>query len=769
MATSKTTFDSGQYYTLSQIFSEKHKIIIPDLQRDYCWGDNVWNEKGKKDKELVSGFVDNLLSIYSKKPNDELTLGLIYGYENPRFHIQLCDGQQRITTLFLLLGIINRKTGNNNFQKYLVSDFELITDDKEPFLQYAIRESTLYFLSDLVCDFFLKKEILIDDIIKQNWYFEEYDLDASIKSMLEAIRTIDNKLNEQGSLFDFIAFGNFIINKLQLLYYDMGNRTRGEKTFVIINTTGEPLTATENLKPILIGNIENETDRNKASDEWEKMEEWFWKKRKGAGNKTNEIADYGVREFFRWVTLLKIEVDSDKFKEKLKQLRESANFNFVIKELKPQEIPGYLLEVQKYFKIIQFLFNKDEGILSNSLNWLSPDEKDKHINPQIVWFRLLPVIEYLKRFGNENERNIVRVKTFFENLSRIDSVAQNVGDLLFEAIRIIKEMPSEDIASILQLEKVSTQILSEEEKTKLNLYINSPEKERIELEIYFWNEEKHPIWNGEIMPLLKWSFVDKEFDFKKFKNYCKVFYEVFKGNCDGSIDVIRRALITRGLRDYPRYFRGSTNRSFGWEYNDWKVLINDNSDKFKVFFDELSNTEDIKDILEDMCKNFPVEEKWSQFVHIPELLEYCTEKNIQWWGDSHGWVLIKGKTAKGEHANVNAYKLFIEYKKESKKFWNDSEWRIWFYSKENSCVVFDHNDKKIAIGVKYSGNDLFFFQLFRRETKEIIYQQQLKLFADKKSLNWNNKRYESEKKTKDEITNLLESILNDSEISQDVD
>ena len=95
------TFESGQPYTLSQLFSGKNKIIIPDLQRDYCWGDNVWNDKGEKSTELVSGFVDNLISIFKEKPRKKLTLGLIYGYENPRYHIQLCDGQQRITTLFL--------------------------------------------------------------------------------------------------------------------------------------------------------------------------------------------------------------------------------------------------------------------------------------------------------------------------------------------------------------------------------------------------------------------------------------------------------------------------------------------------------------------------------------------------------------------------------------------------------------------------------------------------------------------------------------------
>src|SRR6056297_95548 len=143
MKTNRIKLESGQTYTLSQLFSGDNKIIIPDLQRDYCWGDKAWNKDKDQYTELVSGFVNNLISIFKEKPKDSLTLGLIYGYEIPRYHIQLCDGQQRITTLFLLLGMINRKT-ENKFHNHLISEFELKQDDKEPYLQYAIRESTLY-------------------------------------------------------------------------------------------------------------------------------------------------------------------------------------------------------------------------------------------------------------------------------------------------------------------------------------------------------------------------------------------------------------------------------------------------------------------------------------------------------------------------------------------------------------------------------------------------------------------------------------------------
>lgn len=270
MNKSKLKFESGVEYTIKQLFNGDNKIVIPDLQRDYCWGDKAWNEKANNYTELVSGFLDSLLLAFNENRQDKLLLGLIYGYESPHYTIQLCDGQQRLTTLFLLMGMINRKTDKNQFQHILISKSELL-DDREPNLQYAIRESTLYFLSDLVCEFFLNNNVKIEQIKKESWYFKEYDLDASIQSVINAIKTIDNKLIN----IDINSFGEFVLNNLQMIYYDMGHRTRGEETFVVINTTGEPLTATENLKPILIGKIENEKVRGVFSKEWEEEKSGF--------------------------------------------------------------------------------------------------------------------------------------------------------------------------------------------------------------------------------------------------------------------------------------------------------------------------------------------------------------------------------------------------------------------------------------------------------------------------------------------------------------
>lgn len=403
MAFQNNTFQSGKEYTLAHLFSQNHKIIIPDLQRDYCWGDMAWDKDATTHTELVSGFLNNLLEIYQEFPNNDLTMGLIYGYESPKLHIQLCDGQQRITTLFLILGILNRKT-QNNFQHFLISDEEL-EDDNEPYLQYAIRESTLYFLSDLVCKYFLKSEneISFSEIKKSSWYFAEYNLDASIRSMMNAIQNIEKEFDKNPDV-DFIEFGNFILNNLQMLYYDMENRIRGEETFVVINTTGEPLSATENLKPILIGNIKDDEKRKIGSDEWEEREEWFWQNRR----QNEATADEGINQFFIWYWQIRLLQERTWKNKKPELLNPRELFTKKPKfDLENEENPELerwaesinTKTIHRYFTALtELIYKVREENISKILQSI------KKSSVTLDWFRdsdldiVLPLISYLEKY-----------------------------------------------------------------------------------------------------------------------------------------------------------------------------------------------------------------------------------------------------------------------------------------------------------------------------------------------------------------------------------
>ena len=696
------TFQTGMEYCLGDIFNGDNKIIIPDLQRDYCWGDKT---------ALVETFVTNLIDLFNKD-DLHITMGLIYGYEEPSQYLQLCDGQQRLTTLFLLLGLLNKRTANS-FEQYIITD----KMRKEPRLHYAIRENTLFFLFDLVNNFFIDDNLSqpINDIQNQSWYFKDYDIDPSIQSILKALTTIDEQL-ENKDIKDikdkYKVFGEFLIDKVFFLYYDMENRRNGEETFVIINTTGEPLTATENLKPLILSKITDEENRESASKSWEKWEDFFWQNRG-----KNDTADIGLKEFFRWVVLLQFDIINDN----------KAAFQNIVESMPSADLRKLDLEtVKKYFSIITFLF--DKKLIDEFKSYIAPEEQ----NEQIILFKILPVIEYIARFGKEEIKNIKRVIRFFFNLSRIDNVGEAISEQLPEALRIIKKLPNADIISLLEFkDEISKTLLTDEEEFKLTLY-KTRRKERQNYEKRFWEAEDHSIWKGEIKPLLQWSCRDgalhiSAFDVEHFDEYDKTVTQIFyNGYKDRKLDITRRALLTILPSDnYPKIFRGNTNYSFCWKYEDWKTLIYENNEDFQSFLDILKDKSNIQDAEKDMITKCiddikggkrKLDYDLDKFLIYPEMLAYCKKKNIQWDDEKNNWILIPSVRAT-TFIDFKAYTFYLEIVKQStflkknlvkvndqgKTYYqftiNTVNWKIWFYAEYNdgNCCVFSKEDNSCII------------------------------------------------------------------------
>lgn len=463
-------FISGKDYCLKDLFSGDTKIVIPDLQRDYCWGDNAYSGRDKKPQELVSGFLKNIIKLYEDDVEASVTLGLIYGYEQPYNHIQICDGQQRLTTLFLILGVINTKC-KGGFDDYIISEQEM-RDDYEPHLLYAIRESTLYFLSDLSLHYFIKRELEVANIRSSNWYFREYDQDASIQSIISALETI-NKTLEQYSGLDYNRFGDYLLNNLRVFYYDMENRSRGEETYVVINTTGEPLSATENIKPILLADPSlTQTQRKNYADQWEEREDWFWKYRG-----SDKISDIGMQTFFMWYWQIGLQQeyrwDGDrKYPLNIKELFLSAprkvteNANETKLSIENYKEFRSLDNLNSYFKALVSLvqaISRDERMQRVLLTMSKKESPDTLSTDQYVWTWLrnadldivLPLLCFVKNYGDtgylykfirrirKNHFDGVWSKTDSNQLSRR---GDNYVDWRY-IIQIINKSPVSDIFS----------------------------------------------------------------------------------------------------------------------------------------------------------------------------------------------------------------------------------------------------------------------------------------------------------------------------------
>lgn len=486
---------NGEEFSLRELFSHDNKIVIPDLQRDYCWGDYAYIKQEKTQKELVSGFVgDYLLTSFKEQSSstNELMLGLVYGYEEPLNCFNICDGQQRITTLFLLLGMVNR-FANGEFNDFIISSAEM-QDDYEPHLLYSIRESTLYFLSDLSLNFFINNSLSDVSLIKEsNWYFDEYERDATVQSMLAALGIIEEILKSEKDV-DYKSFGYFLLNNLKMIYYDMENRARGEETYIVINTTGEPLSSTENIKPILLGSISNNKFYN---EQWEKREDWFWQ------NRGSDIcADDGMKQFFIWFwqsRLLQEKTYKDDKEYSIDPRKEFLNISKDSYTNILNEVNSYFIalkhlvdlldeneEIQKQLRFIQSPRKNGLGTFS----WLR--EQDNNI--------VLPLIGYIQKFQNPQKLNVFmrRIRRNWFDSTRKRHMLEDNNTYFVDwryILQIISNSTSEDEVLNYDTEKnkdsirprgmILNQWNNEDEVFKKNLIANDAKKEK---EVQKWED-----------------------------------------------------------------------------------------------------------------------------------------------------------------------------------------------------------------------------------------------------------------------------------------
>lgn len=104
---SKLNIDQKSVKTL---FSEKKSdFLIPDYQRPYAWGEKecltLWEDL------FLFAFPDNDCDKFNSE-SDEYFLGPIVTFKNDSGKMEIIDGQQRLTTLMLLLRAFYAKYGN---------------------------------------------------------------------------------------------------------------------------------------------------------------------------------------------------------------------------------------------------------------------------------------------------------------------------------------------------------------------------------------------------------------------------------------------------------------------------------------------------------------------------------------------------------------------------------------------------------------------------------------------------------------------------------
>jgi len=237
--------DIGQRVSLYEMLTDEknyiHKILIPKIQRDYAQGRDECTSVRKR-------FLTSIFNVIDNDTQDELLLDFIFGnkvYSQEKNIFEPVDGQQRLTTLFLLHLYIGKRAGEH-------------TDILRKF-SYETRDSSKQFcarLNEISPEHFGNIREYIED---QWWFTGLWKTDPTIKSMINMLDDINKHyigLNYSES--DFRDIWERLKHKVVFWRLYLSDLSTTDDLYIKMNSRGLPLTEFEHFKAML----EEYTDTN---------------------------------------------------------------------------------------------------------------------------------------------------------------------------------------------------------------------------------------------------------------------------------------------------------------------------------------------------------------------------------------------------------------------------------------------------------------------------------------------------------------------------
>lgn len=324
-------------------------IYIPRIQRDYA--------QGRLDgaaRMIRERFVDDIFNCLKNNPRDGgiLDVNFIYGNvesngDSKRF-IPI-DGQQRLTTLFLLhwyFALYSGKIETAEIKNRLLQ-FQYETRNVTGKFCKNITEYVRVNLKELPDD----NEALSKVIKNYYWFFSDFENDSSVRGMLVMLDAIHNKTMEYyksgvdlDNIFNLLTSDNAPIRFLYLNIDDVGLT---DSIYIKMNARGKALTHFENFKAQLRNYLsEDENFANEFIDningQWS---DFFWNKEyrrtikdPETGNEISEtVFDSQMMKFFRFVMMMNyftgvddsVTVNNTKnIRDSLKRLLQESDYLF---------------------------------------------------------------------------------------------------------------------------------------------------------------------------------------------------------------------------------------------------------------------------------------------------------------------------------------------------------------------------------------------------------------------------------------------------------
>ena len=239
----------GKSLTFVSLFEMIDRVEIPIVQRDYAQGRESANEVRE---QFIESLKEALMAEISEAW-EPLDLDFIYGnFESGSENIFLVlDGQQRLTTLFLLHWYLSLNDG-------LHDDFlrRWVVGEKSKFT-YATRPSSSEFFSALALNKIESSHnesmSLSKKIIDAHWFFLSWLYDPTIKSCLVMLDAIERSFSNYRGLYKRLLDSEK--PPITFQYLNLEDFGLSDELYIKMNARGIALSDFENFKAWLFGYI----------------------------------------------------------------------------------------------------------------------------------------------------------------------------------------------------------------------------------------------------------------------------------------------------------------------------------------------------------------------------------------------------------------------------------------------------------------------------------------------------------------------------------
>ena len=655
-------------------------IVVPEIQREYVWGSR---------KEIFVQFIDTLKDAEA----GNIKLGFLYSYSR-NGEEYIIDGQQRFTTLVLLLYYLSLKNPKNT------EDFRrrLKTDSANMAFTYRVRTNTEQFMKDLFASGVCSREEILDG----PWYHRYYDSDLTIQSMIEFL----DYLKSTGFEYDY---DNLL--KVSFWYYPVDKTSMGEELYITMNSRGKALDSAEHLKPLLMKNAKNK--RRNWGKEWDNWEEFFFRIR---GDREISCINVAMNNFIRLVW----ELETCQEHNELEPSKAQKDIDLDIIRIYFRAMES--LHDSEYKDEINRLFGDDvNGVKDANMLILKSllcacrfhtFDKCEH---RRVYERVynafqrrrilnhIPLLKLLKKY-----RECYGGKTFYEII--LENCGKNWND---------KDYPTppfdEKECKLVQL--IQNSISGNDDVlpiSEIPIPFLSVSNKYSDIEEELWRVCRrdigsHKIWNGDLSILIGWSCDETgKFDLSKFRHYADLIDALFPGkdSTGHEIDLFRRVVIV-GIPHYQPVSRG-WYKTFGWEWQDWRKLIDNNPADFKKILDEIGDGD--QTALEAYIQNHSnaVNDYWDFAVdnYLLDFTHRSSTCDIQFTSKKQDWnICVKCRSRHtGWILRFNAM-ILKEFGGDCRASGRNSRhqigigsWGVWYWcDRWNNCVVMDNIQYKIDI------------------------------------------------------------------------